>query len=132
MRFLITVFCVLVIGVIFVGLDNIPGFILGYLATAVIFFMVTRTWRTIKKFLILFIVALLGAIFLSFLYVEVICRLVVMIWGVNALFSTQLHVIELIITYVILFATPICMFIGIAGSLLLYIRKIRLKFARGT
>jgi hypothetical protein len=126
-RLLLALFCVLVIGVIFVGLVDLPGHILGYLATTVIFFMATRTWRSIKSFLILFAVSFFSAIFLSFFYVEVVCRLAGVIGGISALHSTPVSIIQLIITYIILFAVPVGMFIGIVGSLVLIVRRISLR-----
>jgi hypothetical protein len=119
---LLAVFCVLVIGVVFIGLDDVPGYILGYLATTIIFYIAVRGWRTIKRFLILFVVTILGAIFLSFLYVEVISRIAIMIGGAGALESTPMEVIEAIITYLILFATPVGILMGIVGSIILGIR----------
>lgn len=131
-RLLLALFCVLVIAVIVIGLDDLPGYILGYLATTVIFFMATRTWRSLKRFLILFAVSFVGAIFLSFLYVEVICRLAAVIGGSQALQSTPIRIIQLIITYIILFAVPVGMFIGIVGSLILSVRRIRLRALKST
>jgi hypothetical protein len=131
-RVLLVLFFVLVIGVIFIGLVDLPGHILGYLATTVIFIMATRTWRSIKKFLILFVVSFIGAIFLSFIYVEVICRLAAVIGGINALHSAPIRIIQLIITYIILFAVPVGMFIGIFGSLILGVQRIRLRILKTT
>jgi hypothetical protein len=120
---LLAVFCVLIIGVVFIGLDDVPGYILGYLATTIIFYLAVRSWRTIKRFLILFVVAILGAIFLSFLYVEVISRIAIMIGGAGALESTPMEVIEAIITYLILFVAPLGILTGIVGSITLGIRR---------
>jgi len=120
---LLAVFCVLIIGVVFIGLDDVPGYVLSYMATTIIFYIAVRGWRTIKKFLILFVVAILGAIFLSFLYVEIISRIAIMIGGAGALESTPMEVIEVIMTYLILFATPVGVLIGIVGSVILGIRR---------
>ncbi len=120
---LLVVFCVLAIGVVFIGLDDVPGYILGYLATTIIFYIAIRGWRTIKRFLILFIVSIVGAIFLSFLYVEVISRIAIIIGGAHALESTQMEIIEAVITYLILFATPVGIFMGIVGSITLGVRR---------
>jgi hypothetical protein len=120
---LLTVFGVLIISVVFVGLDDVPGYILGYLATSIIFYIAVRGWRTVKRFLILFVVAILGAIFLSFFYVEVISRIAIIIGGAGALESTPMEVIEAIITYLILFATPVGILMGIVGSITLGIRR---------
>jgi len=121
---LLVMFCVLVISVLFVGLDDVPGYILGYLATTLLFFIVTRNWRTARRFLILFSVSLIGIIFLSFLYVEVICRIAVMVAGVSALQSPLICIIEMIITYVILFAGSVGMFVGIVGVMTLGIIRL--------
>ena len=127
-RLLFALFCALVISVLFVGLDNLAGYILSYLASLVLFFIWTCSWRSIKRFAIMFIVSLVGIFFLSFLYVEVISRLAIMVGGFEALQSTALRVIELVITYVIMFAGPIGLFYGIVGTLtLLIIRFTALK-----
>jgi hypothetical protein len=123
-RIWLTVFLILVIGVIFVGLNDLPGYILGYLATAVLFIMATRTWHTIKQFLILFAVSLIGIIFLSFFYVEVVCRLAVMVEGDGALQGAPLRFIEVIFTYIILFAGATGMLYGIAGAITLSIFRL--------
>jgi hypothetical protein len=121
---LLIIFWALVISVFFIGLDDVPGYVLGYLATAVLFFIAVRNWRTIRRFLILFAASLIGIFFLSFLYVEVICRIVVMIGGVNALQSPLLGIVEVIINYVILFAGPVGMIFGIVGVIGLGIKRL--------
>ncbi len=123
-RIWLTVFLMLVIGVVFVGLNDVPGYILGYLATAVLYIMATRTWHTIKRFLILFAISLVGIIFLSFFYVEVISRLAVMIDGDRALQGAPLRVIEIMFTYVILFAGAMGMVYGIVGTLVLGVLRL--------
>ena len=102
-RILLAVFFVLVIVVVFIGLDSLPGYITGYLATTLLFFIATRNWRRIRRFLILFVVSLFGIVFLSFLYVEVICRIAIMIGGLNALQGTPVGIIEIIINTDFLF-----------------------------
>ncbi len=121
---LLAVFCVLVIGVVFIGLNDVPGYILGYLATTIVFYIAVRGWRTIKRFLILFAAAILGAIFLSFLYVEIISRIAIMVGGAGVLESAPMQVIEVVITYIILFATPLGILTGIVGSITLGIRRL--------
>ena len=129
---LLMMFCVLVISVLFVGLDDVPGYILGYLATTVLFSIVTRNWRTVRRFLILFSVSLIGIIFLSFLHVEVICRIAVMVAGVSVLQSPLLGIIEMIITYVILFAGLVGMFVGIVGVITLGIIRLTVVRSRNS
>ena len=106
--------------------------VLGYLATTVLFVAMTYTWRKIRNFIILFFVSLLGIFFLSFLYMEVIYRFAYVIGGVNALQSTFIIVINMIISNVILFAGPVGMLVGIVGSLVLFVRRIRDRALRGT
>jgi hypothetical protein len=129
---LLAVLCVLVISVIFIGLDDVPGYILGYLATAVLFFMITRGWQTLRRFIVLFALSFIGIIFLSFFHVEVICRLAVLIGGVAALQSPLLDITELIITYVILFAGPVGMFFGIIGVITLGIMRLTAMRSRNS
>ena len=116
---LLIVFVILVICVFIIGLNDAPGYILGYVATSVLFFTVIRNWRKIKSFIILFAAALFGIFFLSFLYVEVIYRLVEWIGGINALHGAPMAVTTTVITYIILFGGPVGMFAGIAGTLTL-------------
>ena len=129
---LLIIFCVLVISVIFVGLDDVPGYILGYLATAVLYLMITRSWQTLRRFIILFALSFIGIIFLAFFHVEVICRLAVLIGGIAALQSPLLDITELIITYVILFAGPVGMFFGIAGVITLGVIRLTAMRSRNS
>jgi hypothetical protein len=121
---LLTLFGVLVICIIFVGLDDMLGYILGYLATTALFLIPIRHWRSIKKFLILLAVSFFGIIFLAFLYVEVVSRIAVGIWGGGALQSAPLGIIELVFTYIMLFLGPVGMFLGIVGSFALGISRL--------
>lgn len=134
---LLAVFVILVISVLIIGFNDAPGYILGYLATTLLFFTITRHWRKIKSFLILFGFSLFGVFFLSFLYVEVIYRLAEWIGGINALHGVPMAIITMVITYVILFAGPVGMFAGIAGTVTLGIFRLislknRQKIARTT
>ena len=121
---LLAVFVILVIGILVIGLNDAPGYILGYLATAVLFFTFTRGWRKIKSFIILFALTLFCIFFLSFLYVEVIYRLAEWIGGTSALNDAPMAVITMVTTYVILFGGPVGMFAGIAGTATLGIYRL--------
>jgi hypothetical protein len=123
-RILLAVFLLLVISVVIIGLDDIPGFILGYVATSTLFLMMTRKWNSIKRFLLLLTLSIIGIIFLSFLYVEVISRIAVFIAGDDALQNTAVRIIETIITYIILFGGPVGMFFGFAGTVILGIFRL--------
>ena len=123
-RILLIVFLLLVISVVIIGLDDIPGFILGYVATTTLFLIMTRKWNSIKRFLLLLTLSIIGIIFLSFLYVEVISRIAVFIGGDDALQNTAVRIIEMIITYIILFGGPVGIFFGFAGTVILGIFRL--------
>ena len=123
---LLAIFCVLVIGAIIIGLDNLTGIILGYLATAILAGAITRKWRKIKSFLILFAVSLVAIFFLSFLHEEVVYPLAILIWGITVLQSYTLNVFHVIISIIIVFACPVGMLVGLAGSVVQCIRSRRI------
>jgi len=120
---LLAIFCVLVIGAIIIGLDNITGIILGYLATTVLAGAITRKWRKIKSFLILFAASMVSIIFLSFLHEEVVYPLAILIWGIPALQSHTLSVFHVIISIIIVFACPVGMLVGLVGSVIQHIKE---------
>lgn len=125
---LLVVFVILLISVLVVGLNDAPGYILGYLTTAVLFFTVSRNWRKIKSFIILFAATFFGILFLSLIYVEVIYRLAEWIGGIEALYSTPMEIITTVFNYVILFGGPVGMLVGILGTMTLAIfRLVSLK-----
>jgi hypothetical protein len=124
-RLLLVLFAALVLGVIFVGLQDTPGYILGYLATAVIFLVMVRGWRSVWSFVILILASFFGAVLFSGLYVEVISRIAVWFWGFGALNSAPMRIIEAIIANVILFAGPMGLAFGFAGALILGILRLR-------
>ncbi len=118
------VFVVLVIAVIFIGLDNVPGIILGFLAPLLLGFMLTRGWRKIRSFLILFAVCLVGIMFLSFFH-EFVFGLVMMSGEISAWQKPALDVFHMVISLVVAFACPVGMLIGLVGSLVLFVRGVR-------
>ena len=118
-RLLLALFAVLVVAVVFIGLNDTPGYILGYLATTVIFMVPVRRWRAMKSYVYLFLASFFGIIFLSFFYVEVISRLAAWIGGVGSLQGTPLKIIEWLFTYIILFGGPVGMTYGFVGTVIL-------------
>jgi hypothetical protein len=123
-RLLLILFAVLAVSVVFVGLNDTPGFILAYLATTVIFVILVRRWRSIKNYVILFLATFCIGVFLSGLYMEVISRLAVWLWGIGALDSLPLRIIEWIISYVIIFAGPVGLAFGFFGTLALSVWRL--------
>jgi len=132
-RVLLAFFVLLVICVIFVGLDNAIGIILGWLATAalIISVILTRKWRKIRYFIILLFVSFLGAIFLSFLYMELALPFAEWLGGVNATQSTTWRIYHVVISDIILLFTPVGIFIGIVGSIWLGILRLVALRKRG-
>lgn len=116
---LLSLFFVGVITVLIIGLNNIPGLAIGYLATTALFLTVARKWRRIRSFVILFFASFLAIFILSFLYVEVIYRLAVAIGGIPTLESTWLSIVHLVISDFILLACPTGMLMGIVGVITL-------------
>ena len=132
MFLLLSLFFVGVITVLIIGLNSIPGLVIGYLATIALFLTVARKWRRIRNFVILFFASFLGIFILSFLYVEVIYRLAVTIGGIPALESTWLSIVHLVISDFILLACPIGMLIGIVGVIVLIILKFLTARSKGS
>lgn len=131
-RILLGVFLALVIAVIFVGLNDLLGYILGYLATAVIYLMATRGWRRARNFLVLLGASFFGMIFLSFWYVEVIGRLAVAVGGEGAIETLPVHVLEMFFTYVILFGGATGIVFGLVGAAILGIKGQALPKSTGS
>lgn len=123
-RLLLLLFVVLVCGVIFLGLTDVPGYILGYLATAIIFYLLVRRWRSVWSFVILMLASFAGTVFLAFLYVEVISGIAVFFWGPAAPDSAPMRIIDAIIGNFMLFAGPTGLAFGFIGTLGLGIRRL--------
>ena len=130
-RILLALFAALAICVIFVGLDNPTGIILGWLATATLITELTRKWRKIRYFLILLFASFIGAIILSFLYVEVAFPLAEWFGGVNASQSTAWRIYHVIVSNIILLFTPVGIVIGIVGAIWLDITRLMALQKRG-
>jgi hypothetical protein len=123
-RLLLALFLALAICVIFVGLDNATGIMLGWAATTVLVTELTRRWRRVRSFIILFFASLVGVIILSFLHEEVVYPLAGLIGGTSALQSPALDIYHEVTSLVILFFGPVGMFVGIAGSVILGILRL--------
>ena len=123
-RVLLAVFLLLVISLVFVGLDNETGIVIGWLATTVLMTELTRRWRKIRNFLILGFASFAGAIFLSFLHEVVVYPLAGLIGGPGASQSGALNVFHETVSLIILFVTPVGIFIGVAGAITLVIVRL--------
>jgi len=123
-RVLLALFVLLVICVVLVGLDNATGIILGWMASTFLIIAVARNWRKFWYFLILLFATFLGAIFLSFLYVEVARPLAEWIGGINATQSIGWRVFHVVVSNIILLFTPVGIVIGIVGTIWLIILRL--------
>lgn len=74
-----------------------------------------------RNFLILGVASFVGAIFLSFLHEVVVYPLASIIGGTGALQSRSLGVFHEAVSLIILFFTPVGIFIGIMGAITLLI-----------
>ena len=123
-RLLLIAFFILFIAVIFAGLKIFVGYVLGYLAAISLLVALTCRWRKVKYFLILLAVSVLGTIFISMIYVEVIARIFGAIFGEGVFTSTGWKIFDVFISNMIIFFTPVGILVGVAGSLILYIIRI--------
>ena len=111
----------LVICVVFIGLANETGIILGWLAAATLLLSIAHRWRKTWYFLILLFASFLGAIFLSFLYVEIAQPLAELVGGVDAVQSAGWRVFHVIISNIILLFAPTGIVIGFFGTIVLLV-----------
>ncbi len=123
-RVLLALFLALIICIVFVGLDNPTGIILGWVAVTILLTALVRGWRKIWHFLILLFVSFVGAIVLSFLYMEVALPLTGWFGGADATQSVPWRIFHVIVSDVILLFTPVGIFIGVVGSIWLGILRL--------
>jgi len=132
-RVLLALFAALVICVVFVGLDNATGIILGWLATTSLIMAMAHTWRKIWYFIVLLFASFLGAIFLAFLYMEVALPLAGWVGDIDVTQSTAWRIFHLLVSNIILLVTPMGIIIGIVGSVWLGIlRLVALRYRSHT
>jgi len=105
----------LLLCIIFAGLDNPTGIVLGWFAVTILYLVLFRNWRKPQNFLFLLAVSFFGAIFLSLIYVEVALRLAEWLGGPNATESTAWRVFHGIISNIMLLGTPPGLFFGFFG-----------------
>jgi hypothetical protein len=133
---LFTVFFLLVLVVLVIGLNNIAGLICGNLAFVMLYIVMTRRWWRIRNYIILFFTTVVGIIALSALYVEVIWRIAVAVGGAGVAENTAFRIVDFIINNIILLAGPSGMLVGLVGATALGIIRLstlrRKKVPTGT
>jgi hypothetical protein len=131
-RISLLIAAVLIIGVIFAGLHDI-GIVLGILAAMVILIELTRRWRRIRNFIILFFASFLGIIYLSFLDEAVVKPFVRLLGGAGAVSGTGFDVFNQIISLIILFFGTAGLITGFLGAIILGVwRLVTLVNRHGT
>ncbi len=92
----------LILCIVFVGLDNPTGIVLGWAAVTILFLVLFRKWRRPRYFLFLLLGTFLGAIFLSLVHEEVALRLAQWIGGPDATDSYAWRVFHGVISNIML------------------------------
>lgn len=127
---------ILILSAILIGLDNPTGIIVGWLAVIVWIVALARRWWTPWYFLILVVGSFLGAIIISFIYMDVALPIARWIGGANADNSTAWHVFHMIVSNLILLVVPMTLLFGVTGFVVLGIFRlfglIRRKLADNT
>lgn len=116
------IFCALVTGAALIGVsDNMPGIVLCYLAAAVPFIALTRTWRKIRRFLTLMAASFAG-FFVFVLLHNAFYALTIITSHITMLSRLMegLHVTSFIVA---IFICPTGFVVGAAGSAVLFIRR---------
>lgn len=101
--------------IVFAGLDNPTGIVLGWVAVTILFLVLFRKWRRPRYFLFLLAASFFGAIFLSLIYVEVAQRLAQWIGGPDATNGFAWRVFHGIVSNIMLLGTPPGIFFGFFG-----------------
>ena len=123
-RILLAVFFMLVVSLVFIGMDNETGIILGWLAAAVLLVELTRRWRRPLYFFILAIASFGGAIFLAFLHEEIVYPLVRWLGGANAVQSLPVKIFHEATSLIIIFFGPTGIIIGVVGAAVLLVVRL--------
>lgn len=108
----------LMLCIIFAGLDNPTGIVLGWLAVTILFLVLFRKWRRPRNYLFLFVATFIGAIFLSFIYSVVALRAAEWLGGPNATDSNAWKVFHAVISNIMLLGTPPGLFYGFFGFII--------------
>lgn len=123
-RWLLVLFFLLIITVVFVGLDNVTGMLLGVGAATILLAALTHRWRKARYFIILCFSSFAGAVFLAGLQEEVVHPLAYLIGGEEAMESLSLIIYNEITSFVIFFFAPAGIAIGFLGGTILGIIRL--------
>ncbi len=115
---------ILIFAAILIGLDNPTGIIVGWLAVIVSLVALARRWWTPWYFLILVVGSFLGAIIISFIYMDVALPIARWIGGADADNSTAWRVFHMVVSNLILLFVPMSLLFGAVGFVLLGIFRL--------
>ena len=131
-RVLFIAFFVLLLAMIFVGLRIYVGYIPGLLASTSLVIALTCRWQRIRHFLLLILFTVLGGIIYSMIHVEVISRVVSVVFGDGAFNSTGWKIFNALASNILLFFIPAGVLVDIGGSIVLYTRRLIDRTQKGT
>jgi hypothetical protein len=131
-RLLLLAFTILVIAVIVMGLDNVPGIIAGMTAATCLIVEFSRRWRRIRSFIFLAFGSVIFSILISGLYYEVALPMVVRLGGESILTSPGWLVYHNIVSYGILLFCPGCVGVGLVGAIVKLMLRLRSCLQRET
>lgn len=123
-RWLLVLFFLLIITVVFVGLDNVTGMLIGVGAATILLAALTHRWRKARYFIILCFSSFAGAVFLAGIQEEIVYPLAYLIGGDEALKTQSLRLYNEITSFVIFFFAPAGIVIGFLGGTILGIIRL--------
>lgn len=118
------------IAVVVMGLEDVKGIILGMAAAFLVTLELTRRWRSIRKFVFLAAGTFLVALVLSGLYMELAKPLALHIGGPDALENAAWQIFSVVLSDTILLVGPGCIAIGVAGTIILSILRLRHRWKK--
>jgi hypothetical protein len=122
-RILVPVFFVLFLCIVVFGLDTVTGLALGLADMTVLILVLTRRWRRIRNYLFLAGGALLGAIILSGIYMEIAVPLALRVGGQGALDSTPWHIFQGIVSDGMILVGASAIVVGIFGAIVVGVTR---------
>ena len=118
----LTIFGVLVLAVILVGLNSVTGVILAYVASTLLIATWVKRWRRPRRFIILMAAGGLGLFVLGVFY-GLVFDFVAAIGYVPDWQRTLLEIFHVIVSILMTFVCPVCFLAGLVGTVALVIRE---------
>lgn len=121
---LLSLFIILIIVALFIGIDSDRGVLVGWLGVLMLLTEMTRRWRKEWQFLVLIAGSIVGAIILSGIHVAIV--------GMDSIVQNYwLNFFHALVTDIILLFVPMAVIYGLLATLtLLVIRLVTLRRKR--